>query len=258
MAEVDFAVSGEGPPILLVPGSYSTKSAWKGVIAALPQRYTFATMSLPGYGASGDDRTPDDCAIERQVEAVARVARTLGGPVHLVGHSMGGAVALAAAVMGALSLSRLTLFEANPFGMLPPGEGRARIEALAVRFFAAIDAGEADAARHVIDYWGGAGTLAAMPQAFREACVGWAAVNRLDFLGVMGFRPGPESLAQVQVPVRLVAGAESVPEMVLMTGLLRAGLADVTAVEIDGAGHFLITTHPNACAAEIAANAVPS
>lgn len=258
MAEVDFAITGEGPPMLLVPGSYSTKSAWKGVVAALPQRYTFATMSLPGYGASGDDRTLDDCAIERQVEAVATVARALDGPVHLVGHSMGGAVAFAAAVMGALPLSRLTLFEANPFGMLPAGAGRAEVDALALRFFGALDAGEPDAARHVIDYWGGPGTLAAMPEAFREACVGWAAVNRMDFLGVMGFAPGAAEMGAVSVPARLVAGADSVPAMAAMTAILEAGLANATSALLPGAGHFLITTHPVESAAQIEANAVPA
>jgi pimeloyl-ACP methyl ester carboxylesterase len=41
-----------------------------------------------------------------------------GGPVHLVGHSFGGTVALAAALAGGFGIASLTLFEANPLAVL--------------------------------------------------------------------------------------------------------------------------------------------
>ena len=73
------------------------------------------TLDLPGWGES--DPSPADCVglVEYEAAAVAAVvAQTSVGPIHLVGHSHGGAVAIAAALAGRVALQSLTLFEPLP------------------------------------------------------------------------------------------------------------------------------------------------
>jgi pimeloyl-ACP methyl ester carboxylesterase len=45
---IDYHEQGSGPTTLFVPGSWGTRSAWCGVIAALPGRFRIVTTSLLG------------------------------------------------------------------------------------------------------------------------------------------------------------------------------------------------------------------
>jgi pimeloyl-ACP methyl ester carboxylesterase len=45
---IDYHEQGSGPATLFVPGSWGTRSAWCGVIAALPGRFRIVTTSLLG------------------------------------------------------------------------------------------------------------------------------------------------------------------------------------------------------------------
>ena len=53
---IDYEETGEGPTIVLVPGSCSTGAAWRPVMAALNGRFRCVTTSLLGYGATAERR----------------------------------------------------------------------------------------------------------------------------------------------------------------------------------------------------------
>ena len=52
------------------------------------------------------------------MRVVEALARHVGAPVHLVGHSFGGMVAFAAALSGRVEVVSLALFEANPIALI--------------------------------------------------------------------------------------------------------------------------------------------
>ena len=62
------------------------------------------TTSLLGYGGTAERRTAGDPSIAHEAAVVELVARKAGGPVHLIGHSFGGLVALAVALRGRVTL----------------------------------------------------------------------------------------------------------------------------------------------------------
>jgi pimeloyl-ACP methyl ester carboxylesterase len=103
---IDYDEYGSGPTLVLVPGSCSTGAAWRPVIAALNGRFRCVTTSLLGYGETAERRTTQDTSIVHEAEILEAVVRQAGGPVHLVGHSFGGIVALTVASAASRSWRR--------------------------------------------------------------------------------------------------------------------------------------------------------
>lgn len=94
---IAYHVYGHGDPaIVLIHGWACDSSYWRAQIADLASKYTTVTLDLAGHGASGRNRTDWSMAnYGRDVAAV--VERLPNRPIVLVGHLMGGPVALEAA-----------------------------------------------------------------------------------------------------------------------------------------------------------------
>jgi pimeloyl-ACP methyl ester carboxylesterase len=89
---------GEGKPLLLfIHGWTCRRSYWGPQLDAFNSSYAVAALDLPGHGDSGSgDRS--DWGIETFAHDVAACIESLGAEkVILIGHSMGGAVALESA-----------------------------------------------------------------------------------------------------------------------------------------------------------------
>lgn len=82
---------GDGDPVLLVHGITESMGAWDPITERLRTDHRVITMDLRGHGASG---TADRYDLEAMAGDVVALAGHLGvlGEVHLVGHSLGGAV----------------------------------------------------------------------------------------------------------------------------------------------------------------------
>jgi pimeloyl-ACP methyl ester carboxylesterase len=86
------------PRILLVHGSCHGAWCWDRLIPQLQARGVQATaLDLPGHGT--DTTPPDRVTLQGYGRAVADVARDMGGPVALLGHSAGGYAISAAAMV---------------------------------------------------------------------------------------------------------------------------------------------------------------
>jgi len=252
---IDFQDLGDGPAILFVPGSFSTPAACRPIQKLLPPGYRFVSTSLCGYGATDETRTADDFDIAHEIRVIEAVARHIGEPVHLVGHSFGGTVALAAALAGNIELRSIATFEANPLCLMLD-RGRDDLfdaaRQMSAAYEVAVQTGEVHAPRRIIDFWGGDGAWATMPEAVQEYCCDTAAANVLDWHTDFGFSPGLDDFAGLDIPVLLVRGALTNAAIVEMTEGLADCIPHARSVQIDGASHFLITTHPARCAGRLA------
>jgi pimeloyl-ACP methyl ester carboxylesterase len=94
---IEYRVFGKGEPaIVLVHGWATDANYWNAQFDVLRVKYTVVAVDLAGHGGSTNNRT--DWSMENYGEDVATVARMLPNQqIVLVGHSMGGAVALEAA-----------------------------------------------------------------------------------------------------------------------------------------------------------------
>jgi len=248
---VDYVESGAGETVLFVPGSYSTPAAWRPIQKLLPPRWRFVATSLCGYGGTDETRSVDDFAMAHELRLVEAVGRCAAGPVHLVGHSFGATVALAAALKGTVEVVSLALFEANPLTLLRHGPHHALFDGtwrVGREFEAAVQAQERDAPARIIDYWGGAGAFEAMPAGVQDYCRQTAPANVLDWRTVFSFEMTTGDCARVDLPVLLVRGGLANAAMVAITDILAAHLPRVRPAAVPNASHFLITTHAAACA----------
>ena len=142
---IGFDRLGEGPPVALVCGGSTARSANAPLAALLARRFTVFNYDRRGRGDSGD--TPP-YAVEREVEDLGAVIAAAGGSAAVYGTSSGAALALEAAARG-LPVTKLALWE-PPFIVdgsrpRPPADAAATYEKLvstgrrgdAVEFFMA-------------------------------------------------------------------------------------------------------------------------
>jgi pimeloyl-ACP methyl ester carboxylesterase len=126
------AQAGQGPePILFVHGSFATHRWWEPAVALLPaDLYTCYLPDLPGCGQSERPTDPARYGIERQATDLSALIEALGlHDLHLVGHSMGAAIALTCAVTNPARLRSLTLVSTpSPQGTPTPPEALALLE----------------------------------------------------------------------------------------------------------------------------------
>jgi pimeloyl-ACP methyl ester carboxylesterase len=107
---IAFETTGEGPPLILVGGSFCDRTAPTSgtpLAALLAHRFTVFSYDRRGRGDSGD--TPPH-APEREVEDLAAIITVAGGSAAVFGNSSGGLLALDAAAEG-LSIPKLVVYE---------------------------------------------------------------------------------------------------------------------------------------------------
>lgn len=87
---------GDGPPLLLVAGLASDVSSWQTVLPALSEHFRVILVDNRGIGRSVPEDAP--VSVDLMADDCAALIDHLGyGPVHVLGHSMGGFTALSLA-----------------------------------------------------------------------------------------------------------------------------------------------------------------
>jgi len=246
---------GAGPTVVLVPGSCSTGAAWRPVIANWQGEFRCITTSLLGYGQTAERRTAEDPAISHETEVLEAVIRKADCPVHLVGHSFGGLVALAVALRNRVSLASLTIAEAPAAELLRESGEHHHYRAFREMtgcYFADFANGNREAIAAMIDFYGGAGTFASWPPRVRAYAVETTPVNILDWASAGGFALSEAMLAAVEVPTLVLRGGASHPAVQRANELLGSTIQGASLQTITGAAHFMIATHAGDVARAVA------
>ena len=106
---------GEGPAIVLIHGITSSSRTWRSVMHALAERHTVIAPDLLGHGRSGKPR--GDYSLGAYASGVRDLLTLLRIPkVTVVGHSLGGGIAMQFAYQFPDRLERLVLVDSGGLG----------------------------------------------------------------------------------------------------------------------------------------------
>src|SRR5688500_5102384 len=108
---LELEVRGDGDPALLVHGFGGAGRAWgELVLDPLARTRRVLAVDLLGHGASDDPEGPSRVEIERVLDDLERALDAAGvGSCAWVGYSMGGRIALGAALLRPTRVLRLVL-----------------------------------------------------------------------------------------------------------------------------------------------------
>lgn len=126
MLELAFRKLGEGPPLIILHGLYGSGRNWLSFARSVSERYTVYLLDLRNHGKS--PHTSSCTYGEMAQDVMGLVAREITEPFYLLGHSMGGKVALQCLKMG-LTPEKLVLVDIAP-RKYPPDYHRSLLERL--------------------------------------------------------------------------------------------------------------------------------
>jgi pimeloyl-ACP methyl ester carboxylesterase len=259
-ARVAYAESGSGEPALLLHSSASSAAQWRSLTEALQGTCRILAPDLYGYGETdawpgqGPLRLAEEAALADAVLAQAR------DPVHLVGHSYGGAVALRFALQQPGRLRSLTLIEPVAFHLL---RGSPAVAADRSLFFAVAEMADVvsratatgdyrGAMARFVDYWNGDGAWSRTKPEVQAALARRTPKVALNFWATMTESTPRSAYRHIAVPTLVLRGSVSPPPTRRIAELVADALPKARLQTIAGAGHMLPLTHREAVNAAVA------
>lgn len=212
LAYFDNAPAGDNAPaVMLLHSGAASSQQWRKLIKALTPRYRVVAPDLIGHGNTPLTQTTP--TVDHDVALLTALADRIAQPFHLIGHSYGGAVALALACAMPDRVASLALYEPVVFNLLRVAgetEAWAEISGIARRHIALVDSGDlAGAAMVFIDYWAGKGALLAMPEEMRHYVVGRMRKVAEDWRLLLATTARPVDYGPLRMPVLLMSGTAS-------------------------------------------------
>jgi pimeloyl-ACP methyl ester carboxylesterase len=244
--EVEYELTGDGEPVVLTHARPFVMW-YQPLVAVLAQKVQQRSVSVLRYRR---DAPATGWSVEDDARLCSRLLDHLDlGPVHVVGHSYGGLVALELARRGGAGLRSVALFEPATVGLLPPDEAAAqrapllelaRSEGTATamdRFLRAICGADGP---EVLD--------ALVPGALTDALAHSAGFFAAELPAAVRWSFAPSDACSVDVPVLHVRGDRSAPRFAESAALLEDWFPAAEHRVLDGVNHFLMAKAPEATA----------
>ena len=229
------------PTLLCVHSSASSKWQWQNLAEVSEGYFNLVAHSLLGYAdapASTSLTTLDD-----QLGYLHDVLKSIPGPIHLVGHSFGGAVAMHLAMQCAALLCSLTVYESVNFDLLckagAPDDLTADIMRLGNSVIHQVKQGKLeDAAKLFTNYWNGHGTWESLPFAAQNRLIMRVPTVAWEFQASFTDSRTTEQYAQQYLPVQILSGSDSPQTSRWIAQRLGQLLPRAELTELQGLNHM--------------------
>ena len=242
-------IAGSGPRVVCLHANASSSAQWRHLSELLAPRFQVVAPDL--YGVGGTPEWPSDRVITLADEAalIEPLLAPAPGPIALVGHSYGAAVALKAALADPSRIAALVVYEPTLFAFIEQASPRPNdadgIRDAVADAAAALDTGDRfGAARSFIDYWSGTGAWDAVPEQRKPQVAAQVANVRRWAHALIGEPTPLAAFASLDVPVLYLTGGRSTASARGVTKLLAPTLPRVEVVEFAELGHMGPVTDP--------------
>ena len=250
---ISYFDAGAGSPLLFVHCSSASHKEWKQIGRRFQEQHRTLMPDLLGYGASEEWGTPArEASGLEDTEVLDAILERAGGPVHVIAHSYGGAVALQQALAEfqrpAPRIKSLFLIEPVSFHVLRTG-GRmtdwAGIDRRAGKVVQLAKEGKINKAADIyMSYWLGWLKWRLSPARFRQEVRRTLPKVAYEFSNMYVYDQTPEDYAVIDCPVTLVCGGKTTPEARAIVQVLGQTLSQARVESLAGAGHMSPFTHP--------------
>jgi pimeloyl-ACP methyl ester carboxylesterase len=238
---------GAGPTVILGHSSAGSSGQWSALFTQLRDRYRLIAPDHLGYGRTAA-YTGGLPLTEHEVALIDALLNIGNEPVHLVGHSYGGALMAHTALRAPGRVRSLTLIEPTLFHLLASTQRtipHQEIWEQAQRVIRHVTAGDPEeAARGFIDYWVAPGAYDAMDGRVRASVTAGMSKVHDEWLTAFEAQGATlEALATLGMPIQLVAGSSTTRAARDVIEVLRSIWPAAAYAEIAGAGHMSPLTH---------------
>jgi pimeloyl-ACP methyl ester carboxylesterase len=259
-----FHVRIDGPEhpigdIILIPGLTSSPEIWEGLTNELKGRYRVHRVHVQGFaGAPAEDNATGPVAAPVAEDLARYIAEQhLDKPV-VIGHSMGGTIALMLAARHPDSVGKLMVVDMVPFmGAMfgPPGTTAESVAPTADQIYAGMSTGPREAynaqATASINGMILTESLRAGPIRDMETSDQQVAASSFRELIVTDLRP---ELSHITAPTEVLYAAfagQTADFTDMVYRLSYEGMSGVELKRIDNSAHFIMLDQPAAFAAEV-------
>lgn len=113
---ISVQTQGSGPDVILIPGLASSREVWADLASTLRMSHRIHLVELAGFASTPAIANPEGKVIAPAVDAIADYIQTqhLKAPV-VIGHSLGGEIALILGARHPDQVGRLMIVDALPF-----------------------------------------------------------------------------------------------------------------------------------------------
>ena len=261
-----FHVRIDGPEhpvgdVILVPGLTSSPDVWEGLTEALKDRYRIHRVHVQGFAGAPAEANAEGPVSAPVAEDLARyiAEQELEKPA-VIGHSMGGTIAMMLAARHPDSVGKLMVVDMVPFmGAMfgAPGATAESVAPVADQIYAGMANGPREAynaqARASINGMINTESLRAGPIRDMETSDQQVAASAFRELIVTDLRP---ELGRITAPTTVLYVKFNDPRMTpeITDGIYQASFANLPGAElkrIDDSAHFIMLDQPALFAAEV-------
>jgi pimeloyl-ACP methyl ester carboxylesterase len=247
LADNDTVLADQRVPVLALHGAASSGRQWQGLSDYLRGHYRVVAPNLPGYGDAGRGGARD---LHDVAESVMHT-EAHRGPMHVVGHSHGAAVALEIAMRRPELVRSLTLIEPAVYHLLRGGDASdlsliKELTSLADWMAASVAANyPAAGMRAYVDFWYGAGTWDRISSTLRQSLVNDTERVTSDLTSSLAQPWGANRCERVVCPTLTMMALESHVASLRVTEVVAEAIPGARLVMIPGAGHMAPLTDPH-------------